>query len=75
LLRRSLVALLAASLAAAPLAAQPDEAAAPPAEEQSESRGLEGEVLGYLALPVLAVLVAAIGFALGGGNEEQPASP
>jgi hypothetical protein len=67
--RLLLVASLA--LAAAPVAAQPP--APQPAEERSG--GLEGEVIGYLALPVLLVLVVAIGFLIGGEDEDMPASP
>jgi hypothetical protein len=66
-------------LAAAPLAAQPTPAPAPvpaPADgEPGEQRRGGGEVWGYLAVPILAVLVALIGFALGEDEEDTPLSP
>lgn len=74
---RNVIALAAWSVAAAsPIAAQPS---AVPVQAQAEMReeeeGLEGEVWGYLALPILLVLTALIGFAIGGDDEAAPASP
>jgi hypothetical protein len=74
-LRRSLlIAFSAVSLAAAPaVAAQAPEPPPPPAEARDPPR-LEGEAIGYLAVPVLLVLVVIVGLLVGGGGEE-PDSP
>jgi hypothetical protein len=48
---------------------------APADGEPGEQRRGGGEVWGYLALPLLAVLVALIGFALGEDEEDTPLSP
>ena len=66
--------LAAAALAlAAALPAQPP--AAPPAE-QGPRPNLEGEAMGYLAVPALLVLVVLIGVLIGsGGDEDMPVSP
>jgi hypothetical protein len=73
LLIRILTAAAATCLAASPVAAQ--QAPAPAIEGQAQHGRLEGEVLGYLALPILLVLTAVIGFAIGGDEEEARASP
>jgi hypothetical protein len=61
------------SLIAAAVPAQPPEGAEAP-ESARERRGLEGEVVGYLAVPALLVLVLIVGLLVGGG-EEEPDSP
>ena len=71
--RSLFAALCAASLLAAAAPAQPPASPEPP-EPASESRGLEGEAVGYLALPALLVLVLLVGLLVGGGDEE-PDSP
>ena len=73
---RSLFAAVAAfSLIVSPAAAQTPGAPEPaPQSGQGGRRGLEGEALGYLALPALLVLTLLAGLLVGGG-EEIPASP
>jgi len=57
---------------AVPLAAKPP--AAPAA--QDAPRNMEGEAIGYLAIPALLVLAVLIGVLVGGGGEDDmPASP
>ena len=70
--RRLTAALCAFALIAAPAAAQPPED--PDPAEQPERRGLEGELIGYLAVPALLVLVLLAGLLVGGGDE-RPESP
>ena len=71
--RKLLSCLSALSLAAAPAAAQSPDPAERPAEE-TRSPSLEGEAIGYLAVPALLVLVLIVGLLVGGGDEE-PDSP
>ena len=71
--RSLFAALCAASLLAAVAPAQPPASPEPP-EPASERHGLEGEAIGYLALPALLVLVLLVGLLVGGG-EEEPDSP
>lgn len=54
---------------AAPAHAQPA-----PAEAEERRSGLEGEAWGYLSIPILIVVIAILGFALG-LDEEEPTSP
>jgi hypothetical protein len=61
---------LAAAVAAGALAT--GAIGQPPAPEQAGRRGLEGEALGYLAVPVLLVLTLGAGLLVGG---EEPDSP
>lgn len=73
MLKRPVFAATVLALAAAPLAAQPP--AAPPAE-QGDRPNLEGEAIGYLAVPALLVLVVLIGVLVGsGGEDDMPVSP
>jgi hypothetical protein len=75
LLPKIIAAAAAICLAASPVAAQQAPPPAPANDEQPRRGKLEGEVWGYLALPILLVLTAVIGFAIGGDEEEPPASP
>jgi hypothetical protein len=71
-MRSPVAALSALSLAAAPAIAQAPDAPEPAPEQRR--RGLEGEAIGYLAVPVLLVLTIVAGLLVGGGDEE-PESP
>jgi hypothetical protein len=67
-LQRFFIAVCVASLAMAPASAQsPDPS--PPEVEDQRPPSLEGELTGYLALPVLLVLVVIVGVLVGGGEE------
>ncbi len=73
MVRHFLGACCACALGAAPIAAaQPPADPAPPAEQRRPN--LEGEAIGYLAVPALLVLVLIVGLLVGGGDEE-PESP
>lgn len=77
ILRRLTTALVASSIAVAPAGAAAQAPAEPPAEPSTERRrsgSLEGEALGYLAVPILLVLVIVAGLLVGGGDGETPAS-
>ena len=74
-MNRTRLAALALTLAAAPLAAQPPAPPPPPPAEQDAPRNMEGEAIGYLAVPALLVLVVLIGVLVGGGEEDMPVSP
>ena len=70
------VLLAAAALAASPALAQ--ETPPPAQPERAERRGLEGEAIGYLAVPVLLVVVLLIGIVLGVDSDpidDKPTSP
>lgn len=75
MLSKLLAALCALSVAAAPAAAQSSPAPEPePSPAPEERPNLEGEAIGYLAVPVLLVLTIIVGLLIGGGDEE-PESP
>jgi hypothetical protein len=71
---RTLIAAAAAalSLAAAPVAAQPDPSSGPERQEEARDGNMKGELWGYLALPVLIVIILLIAVAAG---DEEPKSP
>lgn len=71
MLARTLAALAALSLAAAPVAAQPAPAA-DPAPEQAQGSTLRGEAVGYVLLPLLVLLVVLVAALKG---DEEPHSP
>ena len=70
---KSLFAMFAAvSLIAATVPAQPSASTDP---TPPRSRNLEGEAIGYLAIPALLVLVLIVGLLIGSGGDETAESP